>query len=183
MWLLFFVNTNKIRNYSYIKGRCQCPFTSHETLRNNFSFHSNKGIHHMHYIWYGGKPLACPFHIPHNNHVFFIIIGPVNPQIFFLNWLRKGICQQLSLFWCSWSSIWNVHPTFGRRPRVLRDCATLLWKSRLFIFPLVILLKAINALHNARSIKRKNIFCHHFFDFLYNPYDDISISALSTPPI
>ena len=69
--LLFFVNTNKMRNYSYIKGRSQCPFTSHETLQNNFSFHSNKGIHYMHYIWYGGEPLACPLHIPHNNHVFY----------------------------------------------------------------------------------------------------------------
>ena len=71
MSLLFFVNTNKIRNYSYIKGRSQYPFTSHESLRNNFSFHSKKGIHHMHYIWYGGEPLACPLHIPHNDHVFY----------------------------------------------------------------------------------------------------------------
>ena len=38
MSLLFFVNTDKIRNYSYIKGRSQCSFTSHETLWNNFSF-------------------------------------------------------------------------------------------------------------------------------------------------
>ena len=70
MSLLFFVNTNKIRNYSYIKRQSQCSFTSRETLRNNFSFHSNKGIHHIH-IWYGGEPLACPLQIPHNVHVFY----------------------------------------------------------------------------------------------------------------
>ena len=77
----------------------------------------------------------------------------------------------------------NGRPIFGGRPRVMRDCATLLRKSRLFIFALVILLKAINALHNARSFKPKKILYHHFFYFLDNPYDDISISALSTPPI
>ena len=99
MSLLSFVNTYKIRNYSYIKGRSLCPFTSHEILWNNFSFHSNKGIHHMHYIWYGGDEYLT-------RTTFFIIIGPVNPQIFFLNWLRNGKCQQLFLFWCSWWSIW-----------------------------------------------------------------------------
>ena len=77
----------------------------------------------------------------------------------------------------------NGRPTFGGRPRVLRDCATLLQKSRLFIFDLVILLKEINALYIARSVKPTKIICHYFFDFLDNPYDDISISTLSTPPI
>ena len=158
------------------------PVTSHETLWNNFSFYSNKGIHHMHCIWYGGETLACPLHIPHNDHVFYHNRTSEPPD--FLSELteERNMSTTFSFLMQLMEHMIMVS-YFQRLPRVMRDCATLLRKSRLFIVALVILLKAINALHNARSIKPKKILCHHFFDFLDNPYDDISISALSSPPI
>ena len=132
-----------MRNYSYIKGRSQCPFTSHETLRNNFSFHSNKGIH-----------ACCPLHITHNGHVFYHHWASELPDFLSkmtekrnmsttFSFLMQLVEHMIMVVLCS---------------EVMRDCTTLLWNSRLFIFALVILLKAINALHNAWSIKPKKCY-------------------------
>ena len=66
MSLLFFVNTNKIRNYSYIKGRIQVMKLC-ETI---FIFIQTKEYVTCTIFDMWGKLLACPLHIPHSDHGF-----------------------------------------------------------------------------------------------------------------
>ena len=80
----------------------------------------------------------------------------------------------ISFFYVTGVADDNGLPTLGGCLRVIKDCATILRNKRLFIFAPVISLNAINTLHNARSIKPKKIRCHHFLDFLDNPYEEIS---------
>ena len=129
------------------------------------------------------QPLTCLLCTPNYDHVSYYNWA-IEHQEFFLwkDWGTEYV-NDFVFFDAAVGADDNDCPIFGGCLPVMRDCAIILQKWRLFIFGSVILLNVINALHNTRSIKPKKILCHYFFNVLDNPHDDISISTLLTLPI
>ena len=96
MSLLFFVNTYKIHNYSYIKGRSQCPLTSHETLQNNFLFIQTK------------EYIACTtFHMG-ASLLLVLCLYHTTTTFFYHNWASEP-----PDFLSELTQEWNISTTFS----------------------------------------------------------------------
>ena len=117
-----------------------------------FSFKQRNTSHALHLIW--GR------WIPHKDHVFYHNWASEPPD--FLSKLTEERKMSTTFSFLMQLMEHMIMVSYVRRTPTSNE--RLCYPSSK-IFALVILLKVINVLHNARSIKPKKILCHQFFWF------------------